>query len=180
MLRLVCYAHTAALRRPFTSNAAATLPLLVLAIFLPALCSGAATPSFPGAEGFGALASGGRGGQNYCVTNLDDSGPGTFRDAASESHRTITFGVDGAVHLKSNLAVSSDVTILGQTAPGDGITLYGHSISFSGSSNIVVRYLRIREGIGGDRGKCSVNIVNGSDMILIISPSNGAAGIAWA
>ncbi|MGH8023989.1 MAG: pectate lyase family protein [Limisphaerales bacterium] len=123
-------------------------------------------PSFPGAEGFGALASGGRGGENYCVTNLDDSGPGTFREAVSQSHRTITFCVGGVVHLKSNLAVSSDVTILGQTAPADGITLYGHSVSFSGSSNIVVRYLRVREGIGGDRGKCSVNIVNGSDMIF--------------
>lgn len=125
-----------------------------------------AVPAFPGAEGFGALASGGRGGAIYRVTNLNDSGPGTFREAVSRPYRTITFGVGGVIRLKSNVAVSSAVTILGQTAPGDGITLYGHSLSFSGASNIVVRFLRIREGIGGDRGKCSVNIANGADMIF--------------
>ncbi len=122
--------------------------------------------AFPGAEGFGALATGGRGGQIYCVTNLDDSGPGTFRDAVAAPHRIITFSVGGVIHLKSNVAVSSDVTMLGQTAPGDGITLYGHSISFSESTNVIVRYLRIREGIGGDRGKCSINIMDGGDMIF--------------
>jgi len=169
VLRLVCCAHTTALRIRFVENRAATLTLLVAAFFSTELCHGAApnvVPSFPGAEGFGALASGGSGGGNYCVTNLDDSGPGSFREAVSQSHRMITFGVGDVIHLKSNLAISSDVTILGQTASGDGITLYGHSISFSGSSNIVVRYLRIREGIAGARGKCSVNIVNGSDMIF--------------
>jgi pectate lyase len=140
--------------------------LLAFVLALESHAAQNSAPSFPGAEGFGALASGGNGGETYCVTNLDDSGPGTFRNAVSHSHSTITFAVGGVVHLKSNVAVSSDVSILGQTALGDGITLYGHSISFSGSSNIVVRYLRIREGIAGDRGKCSVNIVNGSDMIF--------------
>jgi len=71
------------------------------------------TEPFPGAEGFGALASGGNGGAVYRVTNLDDSGPGTFRDAVSRPHRTVTFAVGGTIHLKSNIAASSDLTILG-------------------------------------------------------------------
>lgn len=122
--------------------------------------------AFSGAEGFGALATGGLGGDVYCVTNLDDSGPGTFRNAVSGSHRTITFGVGGLIHLKSNISVHSDLTILGQTAPEGGITLSGRSLSFSGSSNVIVRYLRIREGPSGDRGKCSINLAGGSDMIF--------------
>lgn len=126
----------------------------------------AADTAFSGAEGFGALATGGAGGAVYCVSNLDDSGPGSFRDAVSQPHRTVTFGVGGVIHLKSNVTASSDLTILGQTAPGEGITLFGHSISFSGNSNDIVRYLRFREGIEGDRGKCSINIVDGSDMIF--------------
>lgn len=125
-----------------------------------------ATPAFPGAEGFGALASGGSGGQPYCVTNLNDSGPGSFRDAVSAPHRIVTFAVGGVIRLNSNLIASSDLTILGQTASGDGITLYGHSISFSGCTNDIVRYLRIREGINGDSHKCSINIVDGGDMIF--------------
>ena len=66
-----------------------------------------------------------------------------------------------SIRLKSNVAVRSDLSILGQTAPGDGVMLYGRSVSFSGQSNVVVRYLRFREGIEGDRGKCSVNISKG-------------------
>jgi pectate lyase len=58
------------------------------------------------------------------------------------------------------------LTILGQTAPGEGITIYGRSISFSGCTNVIVRYLRIREGISGDKGKCSLNIADGGNMIF--------------
>ena len=68
--------------------------------------------------------------------------------------------------MKSNVAVSSDISLHGQTAPGDGITLYGRSVSFSGQNNVIVRYLRFREGIAGDKGKCSVNLSGGSDMIF--------------
>ena len=141
-------------------------PLVFISFFCMVESSRAANPAFPGAEGFGALATGGNGGEAYCVTNLDDSGPGTFRDAVSRSNRTITFSVGGTIHLQSNIEASSDLTILGQTAPGEGITLYGHSLSFSGRTNDVVRYLRIREGINGDRGKCSINIADGGDMIF--------------
>src|SRR5262249_35082619 len=134
--------------------------VLAFACFANSLAAASSPPiAFPGAEGFGALATGGNGGEVYHVTNLDDSGPGTFRDAVSHPNRTIVFNVGGTIHLESNVIASSDLTILGQTAPGDGITLYGRSISFSGCTNIIVRYLRIREGIAGDKGKCSINIV---------------------
>lgn len=142
------------------------LSMVFLCLAKSSLAVSSTAPPFPGAEGFGALASGGNGGESYCVTNLDDSGSGTFRDAVSRPHRTITFGVGGIIHLKANVTASSDLTILGQTAPNEGITLYGHSISFSGCTNDVVRYLRIREGIAGDRGKCSINIANGGNMIF--------------
>jgi pectate lyase len=122
--------------------------------------------AFPTAEGFGALATGGSGGETYHVTNLADSGPGSFRDAVSQGRRVVVFDVVGVVKLQSNVAVNSDISLLGQTAPGEGITLYGRSVSFSGKTNIIVRYLRFREGIGGDRGKCSVNLAGGSGMIF--------------
>lgn len=122
--------------------------------------------AFPGAEGFGQFATGGNGGETIHVTTLNDSGPGSFRDAVSQSHRIVVFDVGGIVRLKSNVAVASDLTIQGQTAPGEGITLYGRSVSFSGQHNVIVRYLRFREGIAGDKGKCSVNLSGGSDMIF--------------
>lgn len=142
------------------------LPIVASALGCLAEPALAGSPSFSGAEGFGALATGGTGGTTYCVTNLDDSGPGTFREAVSESHRTITFAVGGIIHLKSNIDASSDLTIRGETAPGEGITFYGRSLSFSGCTNEIVRYVRIREGITGDRGKCSLNVADGGDMIF--------------
>ncbi|HEU5397061.1 MAG TPA: hypothetical protein VFV81_07830 [Verrucomicrobiae bacterium] len=127
---------------------------------------GQANLAFTGAQGFGRFASGGSGGEIIHVTTLADAGPGSFREAVSQPHRIVVFDVGGIIRLKSNVAVSSDLTLAGQTAPGDGICLYGRSISFSGEHNIVVRYLRFREGIAGDRGKCSVNLSGGSDMIF--------------
>jgi pectate lyase len=124
------------------------------------------SPAFPGAEGFGQFASGGRGGEIFHVANLNDAGTNSFRDAVSKSHRTIVFDVGGIIRLQSNVAVSSDISIYGQTAPGDGISIYGRSVSFSGQKNIIVRYLRFREGIAGDKGKCSVNLSGGGDMIF--------------
>jgi pectate lyase len=122
--------------------------------------------AFPGAEGFGRFATGGNSDGTIHVTTLDDSGAGSFRDTVSRPHRKIVFDVGGIIRLKSNIAVSSDISILGDTAPGDGITLYGRSVSFSGQKNVIVRYIRFREGIAGDRGKCSVNLSSGSDMIF--------------
>jgi pectate lyase len=141
------------------------IPLTTLATLQLAIAQDKSL-AFPGAEGFGQFASGGRGGETVHVTTLNDSGPGSLRDAVSKPKRTIVFDVSGTIQLKANIAVSSDITLNGDTAPGEGITIYGRSVSFSGQNNIIVRYLRFREGINGDRGKCSVNLSNGSNMIF--------------
>ena len=141
-----------------------------LLMTLLAISAPAQTPkpvlAFPLAEGFGALATGGRGGTICHVRTLEDSGPGSFREAVSKPHRFVVFDVGGIIRLKANVAVSSDITLAGQSAPGEGIALYGKTVSFSGSSNQIVRYLRFRQGSSGDRGKCSVNISKGRSMIF--------------
>lgn len=104
------------------------------------------TPAFPGAEGGGMYAAGGRGGEVYEVTTLADSGPGSLRDAVSASNRTIIFKVGGTIHLESPLKISgSNLTIAGQTAPGDGITVIGYPTTFE-ASNLIIRYMRFRLG----------------------------------
>lgn len=128
--------------------------------------TGAEPIAFPGAEGFGALATGGRGGTLVHVTNLDDAGPGSFRDAVSAPGRIVVFDVGGIIALKSGVSIESNITIAGQTAPGDGILLYGNAISLSNSSNVIIRYMRFREGLAGPKGKCSININHGTNMIL--------------
>ena len=122
--------------------------------------------AFPSAEGFGALATGGRNGEIVRVTNLDDSGPGSFREAVSKPNRFVVFDLGGVIRLKSNVSVPNNITLAGHSAPGEGGCFYGKSVSFSGSSNVIVRYLRFRQGIDGDRGKCSINISGGSNMIF--------------
>ncbi len=116
-----------------------------LALFL-VQNSPAQTPAFPGAIGFGANVTGGRGGSVYHVTTLADSGTGSFRDAVSHSKRIIVFDVGGYIKLNSAVSCAGDLTIAGQTAPGGGIGFRGGEISFSSRSNIVCRCLRIRPG----------------------------------
>ncbi len=123
-------------------------------------------PAFPGAEGFGALATGGRGGEIVHVTTLADQGPGSLRDAISKPNRFVIFDVAGVIKLETNLDVQDNTTLAGQTAPGEGICIYNRSTSFSTHKNVIVRYLRFREGIAGDRGKCAVNCSTGSNMIF--------------
>ena len=102
--------------------------------------------AFPEAQGFGRHATGGRDGKVVHVTNLNDSGAGSFRDAVSQSNRIVVFDVGGYVALKTAVSAKSNLTIAGQSAPGDGIAFRGGEISFAESSNIIARYLRIRPG----------------------------------
>src|SRR5205809_7804958 len=81
--------------------------------------------AFGEAEGYGAVATGGRGGTIYHVTNLNDSGAGSFRDAVSASNRIVVFDVGGEIKLLSGIGAQSNLTIAGQTPPGPGITITG-------------------------------------------------------
>src|SRR5690606_5250358 len=112
--------------------------------------------AFPGAEGFGRFATGGRGGDVYRVTTLEDSGEGSLREAVSKPGRIIVFDVAVVIHLKSVLVLSSDLTILGQTAPGDGVVLYGNRISASGVSNVICLQIRVRMGMTGPSGQDAI------------------------
>lgn len=103
-------------------------------------------PAFPGAVGGGKYATGGRGGEVYHVTNLNDSGTGSFRDAVSKSNRIVVFDVSGTIELKSNILCQSNITIAGQTAPGgSGITLKNYKLGMAGD-NIICRYISSRPG----------------------------------
>lgn len=105
--------------------------------------------AFYGAEGYGRFAIGGRGGKVVYVTNLNDDGPGSFREAVTNEigPRTIVFAVSGTIHLKSRLACSSPyVTIAGQTAPGKGICIQG--APFGVGSDGICRFIRVRLGKG--------------------------------
>ncbi|MDO5149391.1 MAG: carbohydrate-binding protein [Oscillospiraceae bacterium] len=102
--------------------------------------------AFPGAVGGGKYATGGRGGEVYHVTNLNDSGPGSFRDAVSKSGRIVVFDVSGTIELEGNIICQSNITIAGQTAPGgSGITLKNYKMGMGGD-NIICRYISSRPG----------------------------------
>ncbi len=143
------------------------LPRLFLLLTLPGL---AQIPAFPGAEGFGAYANGGRGGDVYYVTTLNNNGAGSLREGlntAPASGRTIVFAVSGYIPVNSdtNFNVPSNVTIAGQTAPGDGVGLRGGRMLVSGS-NVVMRHFRIRHGRNGTGGDC-LNIASSAHTTML-------------
>ncbi|GJM30116.1 MAG: pectate lyase [Cyclobacteriaceae bacterium] len=113
--------------------------------------------AFPGAQGYGAFTPGGRGGRVIAVTNLNDRGPGSLREAcAADEPRIIVFHVGGTINLTSPVDIQSPfVTIAGQTAPGDGICLRGVGLDIA-TNNVIVRGIRVRVGDdpnGPDPGK---------------------------
>ena len=104
-------------------------------------------PAFPGAEGYGAMTRGGRGGKVIIVTNLNDSGPGSLREACeTEGPRIVVFAVSGTITLEKRLRISNPyITIAGQTAPGDGICIRRYPLSIN-TSEVIIRYIRVRLG----------------------------------
>ena len=132
--------------------ASTAVPVIALASGGPQAVAASSVLAFPGAEGAGAQAKGGRGGDVYFVTNLNDSGAGSLRQGIStapSSGRTILFKVSGTIALQSNLDINgkSNLTIAGQTAPGDGIALRNHSVRVGDKTHdLVMRHIRLRTG----------------------------------
>ena len=125
-------------------------------------------PAFPGAEGFGANTPGGRGGKVIFVTNLDDSGPGSFRAACdAEGPRIVIFRVSGLISLASPITVKNPfLTIAGQTAPGDGICLRNFTFNIA-THDVVVRYLRSRLGDLSGQEADSITLVSGAHDVVL-------------
>ncbi len=144
---------------------------LLLSCFLvaaQALGQDKALPAFPGAEGFGSKTVGGRGGKVYVVTNLNDAGPGSFREACEAAgRRTVVFAVSGVIDLKTTIVISNPfITVAGQTAPGEGICLKRRDLRIS-AHDVVLRYIRARPGdISGEEMDAISVISNAHDVIL--------------
>ena len=135
------------------------LPVIIFSLVLPLIVRGnadalekAGIPAFPGAEGAGAFTSGGRGGRIFEVTNLNDAGPGSLREAIeAEGPRIVIFRISGIITLEKLLTISNPyITVAGQTAPGDGICIRGQTTEIN-THDVVLRYLRFRRGNIKDR-----------------------------
>ena len=141
--------------------------VVFLLLSLVALTAPAQQLAFPGAEGFAAYATGGRGGKVVHVTNLNASGAGSLADAVSQPNRIVVFDVGGVINItNASITISSDITIAGQTAPGEGITIYGGRVIASGNKNIIIRYLRMRGGKSVAEKKCTLTMDDCENVIL--------------
>jgi pectate lyase len=127
--------------------------------------------AFPGAEGFGRFARGGRGGDVYHVTTIADGGPGSLRQGirTADGPRTIVFDLSGTIALKSPLVIDkSYLTIAGQSAPGDGVCLRDQTFRIKNASHIIVRYLRIRLGDQNKPRPSGPDCINTDDIDHVI------------
>lgn len=125
-------------------------------------------PAFPGAEGAGKYATGGRGGKVIYVSNLNDAGPGSLRYALSEvdGPRIILFSISGTIFLKTKIDVSKgDFTIAGQSAPGQGICIAGDGMDIE-ADNIIIQYLRFRPG-SINQDETDALTIKRSDQVII-------------
>ena len=136
--------------------------LLIIALSGITLHLRAQLLAFPGAEGWGRFSKGGRGGAVLKVTNLDDSGPGSFREAVTNAEpRIIVFEVSGTIDLKSPLVINTPyLTIAGQTAPGDGICLKRFPLKIHNTHDIIIRGIRIRPGIESGLIGSEIDVIN--------------------
>lgn len=123
--------------------------------------------AFPGAEGYGAYASGGRGCQVVHVTNLNAAGTGSLADAVSQSNRFVVFDVGGVIDITGkSITIASNVTVAGQTAPGEGITIYGGRVIASKAKNVILRYVRMRGGKSVNQSKCTLTLDECENFIM--------------
>ncbi|MNK10077.1 hypothetical protein D3C87_280920 [compost metagenome] len=123
--------------------------------------------AFPGAEGFGKDVTGGRGGRVIKVTNLNNAGTGSLRAAVEAAgKRIVIFEISGTIELQSKLSIiNNDITIAGQTAPGDGITLKNHPVVVQGS-NVIIRFMRFRMGDEGGVEADAIGAFETRDIIV--------------
>ena len=150
---------------------------LALAVIAHAANATADPKSFPGAEGFGANAKGGRGGVIYEVTNLNDSGDGSLRACIEATEpRTCVFRVSGTIRLNTSITGTAPyLTIAGQTAPGDGIALRLESsmpraetpIIIMNTHDVIIRHIRSRPGVGQRRAATDAIMVQGSKDVIL-------------
>jgi hypothetical protein len=143
--------------------------VIFFAIFVPLLIpeTAVSVTAFPRAEGFGACSVGGRGGKVLFVTNLNDSGSGSLRQAVeADGPRTVIFRLSGTIALKSTLTITKPfITIAGQTAPGDGICLKNYALVIA-TDHVIVRHIRCRPGDNMPDECDALSISSGHDIIV--------------